>query len=147
MSGNLKEKLFKYPEKTLQTVLGLVAVHSIVMGLVLIIQPAALMELSGFSGDYEHFFPAQGGVFHLLMSVAYLTGATNIEKYHHFIVFSIFVKAVATFFLMMYCFAAEFKWIVLLSGIADCMMGLIIFWALQHYLRSKKRTALGMKNG
>lgn len=147
MRGNLKEKLFKYPEKTLQTVLGLVAVHSIVMGLVLIIQPAALMELSGFNGDYEHFFPAQGGVFHLLMSVAYLTGATNIEKYHHFIVFSIFVKAVATFFLMMYCFAAEFKWIVLLSGIADCMMGLIIFWALQHYLRSKKRTALGMKNG
>lgn len=146
MRGNLKEKLFKYPEKTLQTVLGLVAVHSIVMGLVLIIQPAALMELSGFSGDYEHFFPAQGGVFHLLMSVAYLTGATNIEKYHHFIVFSIFVKAVATFFLMMYCFAAEFKWIVLLSGIADCMMGLIIFWALQHYLRSKKRTTLVREN-
>ncbi|MFO7556271.1 MAG: hypothetical protein R6W88_13795 [Desulfobacterales bacterium] len=147
MRGNLKENLFKYPEKTLQTVLGLVAVHSIVMGLVLIIQPAVLMELSGFSGDYEHFFPAQGGVFHLLMSVVYLTGATNIEKYQHFIVFSIFVKAVATFFLTMYCFAAEFKWIVLLSGIADCMMGLIIFWALQHYLRSKKRTALGRKNG
>lgn len=147
MRGNLKENLFKHPEKILQTVLGLVALHSIVMSVVLITQPAVLMELSGFSGDYEHFFPAQGGVFHLLMSVAYLMGATNIEKYHHFIVFSIFVKAVATFFLMMYCFAAEFKWIVFLSGIADCVMGLIIFWALQHYLRSKKRTALGMKNG
>jgi len=98
-----------------------------------------LMELSGFNGDYEHFFPAQGGVFHLIMSVAYLVGATHVEKYHHFIVFSIFVKAVATFFLMMYCLIAEFKWIVMISGIADCVMGLLIYLALQHVLRSKKR--------
>ena len=147
MRGNIKEYFLKQPEKILQTVLGLVAAHSVVMGLVLISQPAFLMKLSGFSGDYERFFPAQGGVFHLLMAVAYLMGATNIQKYHHFIVFSIFVKAVATFFLMMYCFAAEFKWIVLLSGIGDCVMGLMIYVAFQNYLRSKERVALGVKNG
>lgn len=138
MRGNLKENIFKHPDKMLSAILCLVAAHSLAMSLVLITQPTVLMTLSGLSGDYERFFPAQGGVFHLLMSVIYLMGAINIEKFHHFIVFSIFVKAVATFFLILYCFAVEFKWIVLLSGIADCVMGLMIFLALKNYLRSKK---------
>ena len=140
------KSLFNHPDKLLSTVLGLVAIHSLVMGLTLIAQPVVLMEFAGFSPDCEQFFPAQGGVFHLLMFVVYLMGATHIEKYHYFIVFSIFVKSVATFFLIIYCFVAEFKWIVFLSGIADCVMGLMIFLAFQYYLRSKKRTALGMQN-
>lgn len=138
MRCNLKENLFKHPEKILQTVLGLVALHSLGMGLTLIAQPAILMKFAGFNPDGEHFFPTQGGVFHLLMFVVYLMGAIHIEKYHYFIVFSIFVKAVATFFLMMYCFAAEFKWIVFLSGLGDAVMGLMIFLAFQYYLSAKK---------
>lgn len=146
MHGNYKKALFNHPDKLLSTVLGLVAIHSLGMGLILISQPAVLMKFAGFSPDCERFFPAQGGVFHLLLFVVYLMGATHIEKYHHFIVFSIFVKAVATFFLMIYCFAAEFKWVIFLSGIGDGVMGLMIFLAFQHYLRSKKSTALGVKN-
>ncbi|MBW2605101.1 MAG: hypothetical protein JRE28_12435 [Deltaproteobacteria bacterium] len=126
------KSLFHHPGKLLSTVLGLVAIHSLGMGLTLIAQPAVFMEFAGFSADCEHFFPAQGGVFHLLMFVVYSMGATHIEKYRYFIVFSIFVKAVATFFLMMYCFAVEFKWIVFLSGIADGVMGLMIFWVFQY---------------
>ena len=138
MHGDYKKALFNHPSKLLSTVLGLVAIHSLVMGLTLIAQPPVLMEFAGFSPDCERFFPAQGGVFHLLMFVVYLMGATNTEKYYCFIVFSIFVKAVATFFLTIYCFAVEFKWIVFLSGIADCVMGLMIFSAFQYYLSSKK---------
>ena len=140
------KSLFNHPDKLLSTVLGLVAIHSLGMGLILISQPAVLMKFAGFNPDCDHFFPTQGGVFHLLMFVVYLMGATHIEKYHHFIVFSIFVKTVATFFLMIYCFAAEFKWVIFLSGIGDGVMGLMIFLAFQHYLRSKKSTALGVKN-
>ncbi|MDH3955353.1 MAG: hypothetical protein OET81_01560 [Desulfobacteraceae bacterium] len=140
------KSLFNHPDKLLSTVLGLVAIHSLGMGLILISQPAVLMKFAGFNPDCDHFFPTQGGVFHLLMFVVYLMGATHIEKYHHFIVFSIFMKAVATFFLMIYCFAAEFKWVIFLSGIGDGVMGLMIFLAFQHYLRSKKSTALGVKN-
>jgi len=146
MQGDYKKILFNHPDKLLSMVLVLVAIHTLAFGLILIAQPAVLMEFAGFNPDCDHFFPAQGGVFHLLMSVVYLMGATHIEKYHHFIVFSIFVKAVATFFLMMYCFAAEFKWIVFLSGIGDGVMGLMIFLAFQHHLRSKKLAALGVKN-
>ncbi len=137
MRGGLKTILFQYPGKLLSTVLWLVALHSIAIGLVLIAQPTLLMKLLGFSSECERFFPAQGGVFHILMAVAYVMGAINIEKCHYLIVFSIIVKVVATLFLMVYCFAVEFKWIVLLSGIGDGVMGLIIFIALQNYLHLK----------
>ena len=146
MHGGFKKVLFNHPDKLLSTVLGLVAIHSLGMGLTLIVQPAVLMEFAGFSSDCEHFFPTQGGVFHLLMFVVYLMGAIHIEKYHYFIVFSIFVKAVATFFLTIFSFTVEFKWIVFLSGVADCVMGLMIFWVFQYYLRSKKSTTLGINN-
>ena len=139
MRGAIKKVLFQYPDRMLSTVLWLVAFHSIAMGLALIVQPPLLMTLSGFSSDSEPFFPAQGGVFHILMAVAYILGATNIEKYRYLIVFSIIVKAVATIFLMVYCFAVEFKWIVLLSGIGDGVMGVMIFMGLQRCLHLKAK--------
>lgn len=134
---HLKEILFRYPDKFLSTVLCLVAVHSIAMGLALVAQPVALMELAGFSPECERFFPIQGGVFHLLMAVAYILGAINTQKYHTLIVFSIIVKVVATIFLLVYCFTVEFKWIILLFGILDGTMGLMIFTALQYGLHSR----------
>ena len=100
----------------------------------MITQPAFLMKLAGFGQTCERFFATQGGVFHILIGVAYLMGAVNSEKYHYLIVFSIIVKAVAALFLMVYCFAVDFKWIILLSGIVDFIMGLSIFIALQNYL-------------
>ena len=137
------KSLFNHPDKLLSTVLGLVAIHSLGMGLILISQPAVLMKFAGFNPDCDHFFPTQGGVFHLLMFVVYLMGATHIEKYHHFIVFSIFVKAVATFFLMIYCFAAEFKWVIFLSGIGDGVMGLMIFFSVSALSSFKKKHGIG----
>ena len=146
MHGNYKKILFNHPDKLLSTVLVLIAIHSLAFGLTLIAQPTVLMEFVGFNPICDHFFPAQGGVFHLIMFVVYIMGATQIEKYHCFIVLSIFIKAVATFFLIIYCFAAEFKWIIFLSGIVDGVMGLMIFLAYQHYLHFKKLTALELKN-
>jgi hypothetical protein len=140
------KKILNHPDKLLSTVLVLVAIHTLAIGLILIAQPAVFMELVGFRPNCEHFFPAQGGAFHLIVFVVYLMGAIHIEKYHHFIVLSIYIKAFATFFLLIYCFAAEFKWIVFISGIVDCAMGLMIFLAFQHYLRFKKLAALSVKN-
>jgi CBS domain containing-hemolysin-like protein len=131
--------LFDHPGKLLSTVLWLVAFHSLVMGLILITQPSAIMQFVGFGPEGEHFFPAQGGIFHLLMFALYSLGAIHIEKYYYFIAFSIFVKTVAALFLLIYCFAVEFKWVILLSGIADAIMGLMIVMALQFYLHAKTK--------
>jgi hypothetical protein len=130
----MKTFLIKQPDKVLSAVLWVVAAHSILMGLALISQPAILMQWSGFKPGYEHFFPAQGGVFHLLMAVAYSLGAADSQKYHFLIVYSVIVKAVATVFLLLYCFTAEFKWIILVSGIGDGVMGTAIFITFRRYI-------------
>ena len=139
MLANHIKSLFNHPDKLLSTVLWLVAIHSLIMGIILITQPAVLMKFAGFDPDCGGFFPAQGGVFHLLLFVVYSMGAVRIEKYYYFIVFSIFIKATATFFLTVYCFAVEFKWIILLFGIADGAMGLMIFTALRAHLHTKNK--------
>ena len=133
---DLKDILFRYPARLLGTVLCLVALHSFLIGLALITQPVFLMKAAGFGPGGYHFFPAQGGVFHILMAVMYLTGAVDIKKYHYFIVFAIVVKAAATLFLMLYFFVVDYKWIILLSGISDFAMGLMIYMALRNYLNS-----------
>jgi len=134
----LKNSVFRNPDVLLSTVLWLIAVHSIAIGLALIIQPAILMEWSGFNSEYERFFPAQGGVFHLLMAVAYLMGAMNSKKYHYLIIFSIIVKAVATTFLLVYCITVEFKWTILFFGLGDGVMGVMILIALAYNLHFQK---------
>jgi hypothetical protein len=134
----LKNSVFKHPDALLSTVLWLIAVHSIAMGMALITQPAILMEWSGFGSEYERFFPTQGGVFHLLMAVAYTMGAIDSPKYYYLIVFSIVVKAVATAFLLVYCFTVEFKWTFLSFGLIDGVMGTMIFIALRHHLYFQK---------
>jgi hypothetical protein len=139
----MKIYLLKHSDRFLSTVLWLVAVHSIVIGLALITQPVILMEWSGFRSEYESFFPTQGGVFHLLMTVAYVMGAINGQKYHYLIVFSIVVKAVATAFLLIYCFAVEFKWAILIFGLVDGVMGAMIFIALAYNLHFQKTCGNG----
>lgn len=133
----MKTFQIKQPRKVLSAILWGVAAHSIFMGLALIAQPAFLMEWSGFKSGYERFFPAQGGVFHLLMAAAYSLGAINPQKYHFLIVFSVLVKAAATIFLFVYCFAVEFKWIILVSGVSDGVMGTAIYIAFCRYIYFK----------
>lgn len=130
----MKTFLLKHPAKFLSMVLWLVTIHSITIGMALITQPAFLIEWSGFRSNCEPFFPAQGGVFHLLMAVAYSLGAADAQKYYFLIIFSIIVKAVATLFLFVYCFFIEFKWAIFFFGVADGVMGMTILIALRHYL-------------
>jgi hypothetical protein len=130
----MKTFLSKHPDKFLSMVLWLVAILSIAIGVALITQPVFLMEWLGFGSEHEPFFPAQGGVFHLLMSVAYLLGAMDSQKYYVLIIFSIIVKAGAALFLFIYCLTIEFKWVILTFGIVDGVVGLTIFSALRHYL-------------
>ena len=115
-------------------VLWLVTIHSITIGMALIAQPAFLLEWSGFRSDCGSFFPAQGGVFHLLMAIAYSLGALDSKKFYLLIIFSIIVKAVATLFLFIYCFFIEFKWAIFYFGVSDGIMGMTIFIALRYYL-------------
>jgi len=89
----------------------------------------------GFENIAGKFFPTQGGVFHLVMSIAYVWAAMDVEKYQILILFSIAAKFIATVFLLSYFFFMENIWMILLSGIGDFLMGILILFL---YVKAKK---------
>ena len=133
-------EIIKNPRSRLSLLLILVAIHSFCVGVGLIIRPAELMQLFGFGTCYERFFPTQGGVFHIVMVVAYLMAAINVDENHSLIIYSIIVKIMATVFLFIYFIAVEQIWLVLMSGFSDGVMGIAIYVALILYIKSKKKS-------
>jgi hypothetical protein len=134
MKGVIKYITNKNAEKTLRVFLKLVAVHSLLVGICLIFIPADLIKQLGFNECTERFFLTQGGVFHIIMSAAYLMGSSKSKKYECMISFSIIVKLFATIFLLVYFLFVKQSLIILLSFITDGLMGAII-WIL--YANSK----------
>jgi hypothetical protein len=121
----------------LRWILWLIAIHSICYGLALIIFPASFFSFFGFDLP-EKFFADQGGVFHLIISAAYIMAARDLQHSRKLIFLSYFTKFSATVFLISYFLFAGRLWIILFSGILDFLMGLAILLA---YLGYKKQTA------
>ena len=109
----------------LKWILWLVAIHSICFGISLVILPIPVIELFGFRLT-EKFFAYQGGVFHLIVAVAYIWAALDLENSFKLIVLSCTAKFVATIFLLSYFFFVDPKLMVIFSGIADFLMGFTI---------------------
>lgn len=57
------------PLGQLQALLWLVALHSLAVGVGLLLQPADLLARAGYAPVGEPYFPSQGGVFHVVMAV------------------------------------------------------------------------------
>jgi hypothetical protein len=116
----------------LSMILWLVALHSFIVGIGLIVMPPQLNS----GGD--RFFQSQGGVFHIVMTIAYSLAALRTSRFECLILFSIIVKFSATIFLFIYYFFAVQIWMVLLSGITDCLMGIVILWMYVLYSQKIK---------
>ncbi len=123
--------------RRLSLVLWLIALHSATVGLCLIFLPDSIVQQFGFNGCSERFFRAQGGVFHIVMTVAYSLPALNVERFRCMIIFSIMVKFMAVVFLLTYYFLLGESWTILLSGLGDGVMGLLILVAFLSYRRSE----------
>ncbi len=121
------------PRSHLIIFLWLVAIHSFLVGLGMIFMPISFVNYFGFAVEQWHFFLVQGGVFHLVMCVAYLFGVQQIDHSQVFIKFAIIAKFTATFFLIAYfVFIAQIP-LILLSGIGDCLMGLGLIILLNRF--------------
>jgi uncharacterized membrane protein len=123
--------------KILQWILWLIAIHSICFGLALIIFPINIIEIFGFRLQ-EKFFADQGGVFHLIISAAYIMAARDPENSGKLIFLSCFTKFSAAVFLVSYYLLETRIIIVFLSGIGDFLMGLAIFLAYRLYVKNKE---------
>jgi len=117
--------------KLLKIFLILVAIHSCCVGLGLMIIPLDYYDLFGFYDYSGNFFKIQAGVFHIVMSGAYVLAARDPVRNQVLILFSIFAKMIATVFLISYAVFIDMVWMVLASGIFDFLMGLVLIWFLK----------------
>jgi hypothetical protein len=120
-------------ENYLPMFLWLMAIHSFIVGLGLILSPAEFFEFLGYNSITERFFPTQGGVFHILMSVGYLLAILKLKESYDLVIFSIIVKTTASFFLIIYFLTALPKMIILLSGVSDGVMAIILWWSFSKF--------------
>lgn len=112
-------------EKMLKWVLWLIALHSIGFGISLIILPISVISFFGFQLA-EKFFAVQGGVFHIVVSLAYIMAALDLRRASKLIILSCTAKFMATVFLLSYYFFVRHIFMVIFSGIADFLMGMTI---------------------
>ena len=120
-------------KKLLVIFLWLITIHSICVGLAMTILPTDWISYFGIAPSEHRFFITQGGVFHIVMAVAYGMAAYNIEQNTVLVRFSIIVKFLATTFLLSYfLFVNQFTF-VLLSAIPDFGMALILLFLFRKY--------------
>ena len=117
----------------LSLLLWLFTIHSAIVGFALILIPFHLLEFFGYFDYSGIFFKTQGGVFHIVMAVAYALAAVNLEKAHFVIVFIIAAKSMATLFLLSYFFWIEPIWMVLLSALGDGAMAVVLYLIYSQY--------------
>ena len=132
---SIMKTVIRDASKRLSFVFWVIFLHSFFVGLALIFHPPGVMRLLGFHSIGEGFFPVQGGVFHILMGIFYLTVVLRVEGFRAVIYLSIITKSMAFVFLLYYYFFVDGIFIVLFSGIADGAMAVIVILAYQSYNR------------
>lgn len=120
-------------KKLLVIILWLVTLHSFFVGIAMIIFPTDWIAYFDIEPSEHRFFITQGGVFHLVMAVAYGMAGSNVKTNSILIKFSISAKFIATFFLLSYfIFVNQFS-IIFLSAVGDFCMGLVILLLFRKY--------------
>lgn len=114
----------------LRLALLLMALHSSLTGIGLLVQPDFLLRWGGWGEVQQTFFPAQGGVFHILMAVLYIMASRPGAARAPLIRFTILVKSVAALFLLVYYVGVEAIWLVGASGVGDALMAgmVLVLW-------------------
>ncbi|MCG6925004.1 MAG: hypothetical protein LJF30_06800 [Acidobacteria bacterium] len=100
----------------------LIAVHSIAVGLFLVLAPEWGARFGGFGPVQPLFFARQAGAFHFVAATAYL-----VEYFRYRgVLLLVVTKSVAVVFLLLTSAVDSVPWVVPLSGVADGLMGLAV---------------------
>ena len=103
-------------------VLAGVAFHSLALGVLMLAYPLAVLSRAGWSYDGSRFFPAQSGLFLLILGVVYAASIRH-RPLAWVIVMS---KAFAVVFLVAETRAGNCPPMVYLTAAADGLMGLVV---------------------
>jgi hypothetical protein len=100
----------------------LIALHSVVVGLFLVLAPEWGARSFGFGPVQPLFFARQAGAFHFVAATAYL-----VEYFRYRgVLLLVVTKSVAVLFLLLMSALDAVPWVVPLSGVADGLMGLVV---------------------
>jgi len=117
----------------LRLVIGLIALHSCLLGLAMLFFPRPMMQLLGFDQTIPIFFPSQSGIFLFLLGGCYFIALRN----RAFIKVIIVSKAAAVVFLAVHSIFLSAPPIVWGAGAGDAGM-LIAILVLLHWYRLLK---------
>jgi hypothetical protein len=117
----------------LQFLLWFLAIHSFFIGVGLILLPESAMNFFGLESYTEKFFPVQGGIFHIVLSICYALAAVRIDQFDGLILFAILAKFIAAIFLFTYYLFVKQAWVILISAIGDGLMGAVVLLAFLSY--------------
>ncbi len=123
--GSIRMNTFKNI-KLFKLLLQLIALHSFSVGVALIVLPFGVLSWFGLTVDPYRFFSTQGGVFHIVMSIAYLFAARAPLQERSLLIFIILAKWVAFFFLGFYFLLGEMVPTIAFSAVGDGLMGLLV---------------------
>ncbi len=124
--------------KILSLFLWLVAAHSFIVGIGIIFLPESIFKLFGLNFYPGDFFRFQGGVFHIVMSLAYAGAAVDVKNNKTLIILCIAAKFIATVFLLGYYFFVANINLIVFSGIGDFLMGMIVLYLLLKIINPKE---------
>jgi len=130
----------KQAEIYLKILLRLIAVHSFSVAMCLILLGQDGIKFFGFDSG-NPFFQVQGGVFHIVMCVAYILASLDPLKKTDLIFFIIAAKFIASLYLCIYYFVIAPVPAILLSGVADGLMSLVVYLLYQAARKHNQREA------
>ncbi len=106
-----------------RTLIFLIALHSIIVGVMLLFFPEWAVEFAGWSGADPVFFIRQAGAFHFVLVAGYLVEYSRTRT----ITLILIAKTTAFVFLIGGSVLIQTPWSVWFSGLADGAMGLAAF--------------------
>ena len=118
--------------------LYLIAFHSFCVGISLIVLPFEILSWFGFTVDPYRFFSTQGGVFHVVLSIAYILAACKPLEERSLVIFIILAKWIAFFFLGFYFLFSEMVPVIAISAISDGVMGLLVMMFFQELFTTEE---------
>ena len=114
--------------RLLSVLLYLIALHSLLVGVLLVVIPVSALDYFGYHDYQGSFFKIQGGVFHMIMGLIYFLAARDPERNRILVCLTIAAKFAATIFLFAYYIFIGSIWMVAASGAGDLVMGILVLW-------------------
>jgi hypothetical protein len=104
--------------------IDLIALHSVIVGGMLLLVPNWAMQFAGWEGITPLFFAHQAGVFHFVLAAGYMVEIRKFQAVNLLVI----AKTTAFVFLMLATIFADTPWAVAFSGAFDGFLALLVVW-------------------